>query len=176
MEPTPRDSESVRPPQARQVHPDVIKESWSRPWAGTAITLGVTSIVVLLLALLLSVSGSLGSATLPVYDDQTTGTVTGLSSEHYTELSHDPCGPQYRFSVGGTDYAASSPNVDEQYCRFEVGDPIDITFDGVDPAGSNAPAPHYTDSQNGSRIAAGVGVVLLVLAIASWVIAARRRS
>jgi hypothetical protein len=129
------------------------------------------------LAGIFAVSAALAAAfsgreeTLPQYGESTTAVVTGSSQESYDDDA--PCGPTYRFTVDGTSYDASSPNVSEAYCSFEVGDPIEITYDAADPETSSAPAAHYTSAPGRAvrapLAAAGAftaaGIVFVVLAI-----------
>jgi len=164
---------SSQPPTTVQVAPDLIRPTWSRAWAGIAIVSAVLCLVSVVVFGLGAFAWSF--STLPTYRSATTATVTGLHREHYTDPDYDPCGPSYVFTLDGVRHQADSPNVDEAYCRFSVGDSIDITYDPGDPDGLNAPADHYGSTWwfiHGGLI--GVGL-FLVLAITSAVVAVRRK-
>jgi hypothetical protein len=140
------------------------------PWVLAAVCSFVLAGVFAVSAALAALFGGPDS-TLPEFEASTTAVVTSSSRERYDD--HAACGPTYRFTVDGTSYEASSPNVSETYCSFKVGDPIDITYDPAAAGTSSAPAAHYT-SAPGSAVSAplaaagafaAVGILFVILAV-----------
>lgn len=160
--------DTPQPPPMSPADADQIRPTRSAAWALTALV----SLVASLMLFVYTVSALLSAAmsTLVTYSATTTGTVTGLSRVNDDIPEHAECGPEYDFTVNGTTYSAPSPNVHETYCRFDVGDPIDLTYDPADPAGENAPAAHYTAGPVSFQATGAAAGGLFVLSIVSFVI------
>jgi len=158
---------NARPPTTSTVDPGLIRPTWSRTWAGVAIASFVLCILALAFAGLVAFTSAF--STLPTYDAAATGTVTGGTHED------QGCVPAYDFMARGVSHQGTSPNVDEAYCDFAVGDSIDITYDPTDPDALSAPAEHYTSNDGLVVASLVVAGILLVVSVTSLVVAVRRK-
>lgn len=160
--------DTPRPPLMSPADADQIRPTRSVAWGVTALVSLVASLLLFGFTWLLALATAM--STLPTYSATTTGTVTGLSRVNDDIPEYAECGPKYDFTVNGTTYSAPSPNVHETYCQFDVGDPIDLTYDPADPAGENAPAAHYTAGPVSFQATGATAGGLFVLSIVSFVI------